>query len=167
MDHDDQNLDDLIRPEPPLSPLQVPEYLTGQEYHDRRYCFEICYHNGDWHGLYEESKKCTSSENPETVAIGYLELALGWIFQLNEVEVKKNLEIAHEVIVSRIVHPVILYARYEYLYALLLHYLKQYQETSIRAEMAMMILTLFKVGEDKAFAQYCYATRNTCTKLYQ
>ena len=48
--------------------------------------------------------------------------------------------------------------RHEYLHALLLCYLKQYQEASKRAETAVMILTLFKVGEDKAFAQYCYAT---------
>ena len=87
-----------------------------------------------------------------------MEFALGWISQLNEAEVKKNLELAHGVIVSRITHPAILYARLEYIYAFLLRYLKQYQEASKRAETAMMILTLFEVGEDKAFAQYCYAT---------
>ena len=156
---DSQDLSNSVTcPELPLGHLQVPEYLTGKEYHERRYRFETCYHNGDWRGLYEESKKCTSSESPETVAIGYLELALGWIFQLNEAEVKKNLELAHGVITSTVTHPAILYARHEYLYALLLRYLKQYQEASKRAETAMMILTLFEVGEDKAFAQYCYAT---------
>ena len=145
-------------PELPLSHLHVPKYLTGKEYHERRSRFETYYHNGDWEALYRESKKCTGSESPETVAIGYLELALGWIFRLNEIEVKKNLELAHGVITSRIKHPAILYARHEYLYALLLRYLKQYPEASKRAEGAMMILTLFEVGEDKAFAQYCYAT---------
>ena len=159
--HDGQNLFNLTCPALPLSLFRVPEYLTGKEYHERRYRFETCYHNGDWHGLYEESKKCTTSEIPETVVIGYLELALGWIFQLNEVEVKKNLELAHRIITfseSSICHPAILYARHEYLYALLLRYLKQYQDASKRAETAMMILTLYEVGEDKAFAQYCYAT---------
>ena len=141
-----------------LSPFQVPEYLKGKEYNERRSRFEICYHNGDWRGLYDESRKCTSSEIPEIVAIGYLELALGWIFQLNDVEVKKNLELAGRVITSEVGNPAVLYARHEYLYALLLRYLKQYREASKRAETAMMILTLFEVGEDKAFAQYCYAT---------
>jgi hypothetical protein len=158
VDQDFGNLSNLNSPELPLSHLQVPEYITGKEYDERRNRFETCYHNGDWQGLYEESNKCTSSGIPEIVAIGYLELALGWIFQLNKTEVEKNLELAHGVITSRISHPAILFARHEYLHALLLRYLKQYQEASKRAEVAMMILTLYEVGEDKAFAQYCYAT---------
>jgi hypothetical protein len=82
-DHNDQDFGNILRltgPELPFSPIQVPEYITGREYHERRNRFEICYHNGDWQGLYEESNKCTSSGIPEIVAIGYLELALGWIF---------------------------------------------------------------------------------------
>ena len=142
----------------PLSPFQVPDYLKGETYNERRSRFETYYHNGNWQGLYDESKTCTSSDCPETVAIGYLELALGWIFQLNEVEVRKNLELAGRMITVKVKNPAVLYARHEYLYALLLRYLKQYREASERAETAMMILTLFEVGEDKAFAQYCYAT---------
>ena len=162
VDQDSGNLMKLTgNPELPFSPVRVPEYITGKEYHERRNRFEICYHNGDWHGLCEESRKCTSSGVPETIAIGYLELALGWIFQLNVFEVKKNLKLACAVITSNsgiISHPAILYARHEYLYALLLRYLKQYPEASKRAEVATMMLDAYEVGEDKAFAQYCYAT---------
>ena len=145
-------------PEHPLSPLKVPDYLKGKEYHDRRSRFEACYHNGDWPALFEESKKCTDSKTPETVAIGYLELALGWIFQLNEREVMKNLQSAHKVIITELSDQSILYARHEYLHALLLRYLQRYAEASKKAETAIMILNPFEVGEDKAFAQYCYAT---------
>ena len=49
MNYDGQDLGDLTCPELPLSPLQIPEYLTGQEYYDRKYRFETCYHNGDCH----------------------------------------------------------------------------------------------------------------------
>ena len=148
------------KPEQPLGPLQVPQYFKGQEYHERRCRFEVCYHNGDWTGLYEESRKCAASENPVTVAIGYLELALGWIFQLNEVEVRKNLELAHDIIMTLtpLQNPDILYARCEYLHALLLRYLKQYAEASKKAEVAIMMLMQYEIGEDKSFAQYCYAT---------
>ena len=146
------------KPEHPLSPFQVPAYLKGKEYNDRRSRFETCYHSGDWNGLFDESVKCMQSGCPETIAIGHLELALGWIFQLNEAEVTKNLELAGSVIISAVNDPAILYARHEYLYALLLRYQKRYHEASKRAEGAMMILSLFEVGEDKAFGQYCYAT---------
>ena len=150
--------DECISPEQPLTLIQVPSYLKGKDYHERRKRFEACYHNGNWAALEEESKKCTDSNIPEIMAIGYLELALGWIFQLNEPEVKKNLKLAHHVITTMVKNPAILYARHEYLHALLLRYLKQYPEASKKAESAMMILTLFDVGEDKAFAQYCFAT---------
>ena len=153
-----QDCYDSVSPEHPLSPCQIPKYLKGKIYHERRRRFETYYHNGDWHALYIESKMCTDSNIPEIEVIGYLELALGCIFQLNEAEVKKNLRLAHRVITTRIRDPSVLYARHEYYHALLLRYLEQYEEASKMAEVAIMILSQFEVGEDKAFAQYCYAT---------
>ena len=153
----DEEFNDVTSPEQPVSHIQVPEYLKEKEYHERRSRFESCYHNGNWTGLYKESRKCMETENPVTVAIGYLELALGWIFQLNEGEVRKNLRLAHRVIM-KLQDPAILYARCEYLHSLLLRYLQQYAKASRKAEVAMMILMHFEIGEDRAFAQYCYAT---------
>ena len=141
-----------------LYKLQLPHCVTGRHYHERRHRFEACYHNGDWQGLLRESKKCLESGNPDTIIIGYLELALGCIFRLDEFEVNKNLRLANDVITTRSKHRNIFYAWSKYLQSLLLRYQGKYEEASSLAETAVMVLEPYEVGEGKAFAQYCYAT---------
>ena len=139
----------------PLSLLQVPECLKGKEYKIRRSKFDTYFNvGGDW---LRESKRWIRSENPEMIVMGYLELAIGWLFQIKLFKAKKNLDLAGDVITSRVKNPAVLYARHEYLHALILRQQKQYQEARKQAEGARMILSLFEVSEDKAFGQYCYA----------
>ena len=137
----------------------IPEFFKDEEYTQRRLRFEKFYHNGRWKDLHRESNKCINSGVPEIIAIGYLELALGLIFQRNEFEVKRNISLADQAI-SEIEDEVLasfLKARCKYLLSLSYRYLNRFEEARCLAKEALIILNLAEVGEDKAFAQYCYA----------
>ena len=67
--------------------LATDSLLSCQEYHDRRHEFEQYYHSGQWDKVHRLAQECMKSSAIEVQVIGHLELALSYIFRLNESEV--------------------------------------------------------------------------------
>jgi len=139
--------------------LKMGEHLTGEEYNQRRFCFESYYHNGLWKKVDEEAMKCKDSKIPEIQAIGLLETALSWIFRRNESNVLHLIGQARS-ICQRIVNnnSIFLQGRCEYLLALLYRYLKDYKKAKSHVSEARSILFGVQPGEDTSFAFYCNGT---------
>ena len=147
-----------------LGRTKPTELLMGEDYSQRRTRFEQYYHNSEWERVSEEVDKCLQSNIPEDKVIGYLELSLSWIFRLEkykamwfihkaEIIIDMNQEINSN-------NAMFLKERCNYLRSLLYIYLEEYEEAEEFGKKAVVRYTEVEAddGEDKAFAEYCYAT---------
>ena len=138
--------------------LTTGTLLSCQEYHDRRHEFEQHYHSGQWDKVYKLAQECMKSSTIEVQVIGHLELALSYIFRLNEGEILHHISEAEAIIKSlQNSNRTFLSGRCKYLLALLYHYLDEPLKAKPYIMDAKDILFAVEVGEDKSFAMYCDA----------
>ena len=72
--------------------LATDSLLSCQEYHDRRHEFEQYYHSGQRDKVHILAQVCMKSSAIEVQVIGHFELALSYIFRLNESEVLHHVQ---------------------------------------------------------------------------
>ena len=127
--------------------LSCGEELTSQEYHDRRHQFEKYYHSGQWDECLKLAKDCMQSSVLEVKVIGLLELALSYVFRVNEVQVVHHVGKAEHLCMKiENSHRTFLSGRCKYLLALLYHYLVEPERAKRYIGEAKEILFSVEVG---------------------
>ena len=138
--------------------LSCDETLSCPEYHKRRHKFEQYYHSGHWRECEELAQECMDSTMIEIQVIGNLELALSYIFRLNEDKVLCHVSKAEDLTMKiENSNRSFLCGRCKYLLALLYHYLDKPTTARKYIMEAKAILFEVEIGEDKSFAMYCDA----------
>ena len=155
----------LTRHQTPPSPkptkpraLSCGKELCSEEYHERRHKFERYYHSGQWSECEKLANECMASGIIEIQVIGHLELALSYVFRVEEQHVLYHVREA-EMLCAQIenFNRTFLLGRCKYLQALLYHYKAEYVLARQFIVEAKDILFAVEVGEDKSFAVYCDA----------
>lgn len=146
------------------SELRYGDELTSRDYIDRRHQFEKHYHSGNWEACAKLAQDCMDSAVPEDRVVGQLELALSYVFHIDEGNVLKHVRVA-DGLCKHIenFHRTFLLGRCKYLLALLYHYLNQPALAKTYIAEAKDILFGVEIGEDKSFAAYCDAIISSST----
>ena len=157
-------LDCVKRPKrfPQCHQIEMRGVLKSRRYFDKMQVWRKWLSNGQWRELdgeaeaYMENKSCTEM----TLAV-VLECAMGWIFRKDKQKALNLIENCQKVCRQRVQENknyFFLLGRCEYTLSWLYKYFQEFDQSRKYAEMAMATLSEVEQGEDRALANYAYAS---------